>query len=88
MLAYLLVTLQETATAPMDEPAAKLAQQRLVTSLREVWPGFDYRNIGSEARAYFQRTFPVASADVNLMVRRYINPIVATAPEATARISP
>ncbi len=88
VLAYLLMILQETATAPMDEPAAKLAQQRLVTSLREVWPGFDYRNISSEARAYFQKTFPVAQADLDLMVRRYIDPIVATAPAATAGIIP
>jgi hypothetical protein len=76
VLAYLLRILEAAAIEGMNEQAASVARQRLTNSLRSIWPGFDYRNIGPEARAYFAATFPVLPSDREAMARRYIEPIV------------
>jgi hypothetical protein len=84
LLAYVVTVLEETAleriasggSGPEVEAAQELARERLMESLRAVWPGFDHRNIGREARAYFGETFPIREDDRQLLVERYILPII------------
>lgn len=84
LLAYVVTVLEETAleriaargTRPEVEAAQEAAKERLVESLRAVWPGFYHRNIGKEVRACFGETFPIREDDRQLLVERYILPIV------------
>ena len=84
LLAYLVTALEETALAriaargdgPEVEAAQGAASQRIVDSLRAIWPAFDHRNIGKEAFAYFGETFPIREDDRQLLVDRYILPIL------------
>lgn len=84
LLAYLVTVLEETALAriaagaegPEVEAAQGAASQRIVDSLRAIWPAFDHRNIGQEALAYFRETFPIREDDRQLLVDRYIVPII------------
>ena len=96
LLAYVITVLEETAleriasrgTGPEVEAAREAARQRIVESLRAVWPGFDHRNIGKEARAYFGQTFPIREDDRQLLVERYILPIIERQEEAAVRPLP
>jgi hypothetical protein len=56
-----------------DQEAAK---QRIVESLRAIWPPVYHRNIGKAALAYFSATFPIREEDRQLLVERYILPII------------
>jgi hypothetical protein len=85
LLAYVVTVLEEIALArlaargdgPEIEAALQTARDRIVASLRAVWPAFDHRNIGAEALAYFGQTFPIHGSDRQLLVDLYILPIIA-----------
>lgn len=76
--------LEETAhemiasRAPAAEVGAKqrAATARIIASLRAIWPAFDHRNIGPEALDYFAQTFPIREDDRQLLVDRYLVPII------------
>lgn len=81
LLAYVVTILEEAALdrlraegAPVEAQAE--AGRRIVESLRAVWPAFYHRNLGDEARAYFGETFPIEESDRQLLVERYIIPII------------
>jgi hypothetical protein len=76
VLAYLLVTLEDAALEGLDARQAAAARERITNSLRAIWPGFNHRNIAPDTRAFFAKTFPIAPADREVMVRRYIEPII------------
>jgi hypothetical protein len=88
LLAYLVTVLEETAGArigsrgdgPEVQAAQEAASQRIVDSLRAIWPAFDHRNIGPEALAYFGETFPIREDDRQFLVDRYILPIIEPTP--------
>ena len=81
--AYLLVTLEDAAVAGLAPDRAAAARQRVTASLREVWPGYEPRNIAPDARAFFATTFPIAAADREFLVQRYLAPIIGR-PAASA----
>jgi len=76
VLAYVLVTLEDAALASLEPAQAAVARGKLTEALRRIWPGFYHRNLGADARAYFSETFPIAPSDRDVMVRRYILPII------------
>jgi len=78
VLAYVLVTLEDAALAGLEPDQAASAREKLTEALRAIWPGFYHRNLGADARAYFAETFPIAQADRDLLVRRYILPIIGS----------
>ena len=80
LLAYVIAELEKAALENMaaagkPRAAQEAASQRIVASLRAIWPAFDHRNIGKEAFAYFRETFPIREDDLQLLVDRYIDPI-------------
>jgi hypothetical protein len=75
--AYLLVTLEDAAVAGLAPERADAARQRVTASLREVWPGYNHRNIAPDVREYFARTFPITQADRELLAERYLAPVIA-----------
>jgi len=77
MLAYVLLTLEEAALSGLEPEQAAAARDNLTQATRAIWPGFYYRNLGPEARAYFAATFPLVPADRDALVRRYLLPIIA-----------
>ena len=77
VLAYVLVTLEEAALAGLEPEQAAAAREKLTDALRAIWPGFYHRNLGAEARAYFAETFPIAPADRDVLVRRYMLPVIS-----------
>jgi hypothetical protein len=77
MLAYVLLTLEEAALSELEAEQAAAGRAKLTEALRAIWPGFYHRNLGPEARAYFAKTFPIAPADRDALVRRYVLPIIA-----------
>lgn len=79
-LAYLLVTLEEAALAGLEPGPAAEARGRITAALRAVWPGFNHRNIAPDVRAYFRETLPIAPADRDELVLRYLQPILAGPP--------
>jgi len=77
VLAYVLLTLEEAALSGLEPEQAATAQAKLTEALRTIWPGFYHRNLGPDARAYFAETFPISRADLDVLVRRYVIPIIA-----------
>jgi hypothetical protein len=76
VLAYLLVTLEDTALQGLDAQQASVARDRITAALRAIWPGFNHRNIASDTRAFFAQTFPISAEDQAILVRRYIDPVI------------
>jgi len=86
VLAYLLVTLETTALAGLDQSDATLARARITSSLRAVWPGFNHRNISPQAMTYFSTAFPISPVDRRLLAGRYIEPIIGGESQAPAHL--
>jgi hypothetical protein len=61
---------------PDAEAGAAEVRERITASLRAIWPAFNHRNIGPEAFAYFETTFPIRDDDRRFLAERYISPIV------------
>ena len=80
LLAYVVSVLEAAALEglPADDEAGAAAEVRegITASLRAIWPAFHHRNIGPEALAYFETTFPIREDDRRFLAERYISPIV------------
>jgi len=82
VLAYVLGTLEAAALSDLAPEPAAAAREKLTLALRDIWPGFCHRNLGSDVRTYFAETFPIAAADREFLVQRYVLPVTA----ATTRL--
>jgi len=76
LLAYVVCVLEAAALEGLPADAATEVRERITASLRAVWPAFHHRNIGPEAFAYFEATFPIREDDRRFLAERYIRPIV------------
>ena len=75
LIAYVITVIEAEAL----ETHGTAAQLAIDAALRAVWPTFYHRNLASDIRAYFERTFPITESDRRLLAERYIAPIVASA---------
>ncbi len=78
VLAYVLVTLEDAALSGLDPEQAATGRETMTQALRAIWPGFYHRNLAPDVRAYFGETLPMAAADREALVRRYVLPIIGT----------
>lgn len=79
-IAYVVTVLERRMAAGLEasgrEEEVEPAMARIEAAMRDIWPYFHHRNIAPEILAYFEGTFPISDEDKDVLVRRYIEPII------------